>query len=200
MSRVRTHVIALLVLILALSLPLAALAAGPGSSDRGEGGRAIAREASGREIPVAPVTVPVTPRPVETPVTDPDAPVPPLPAQDGRPEWAGKPEWADKPDGVPRSSEETGKPEWAGKPDGVPRSSEETGKPEWAAETDAAGDSAETTGVARARLQIERNIERAESKVEEGLMRHVPPGLARALEALMAWLGLAPEPVPADGS
>jgi hypothetical protein len=59
--------------------------------------------------------------------------------------------------------------------------------------------SIEETGTARARLQIERNIEHAENRVQQGTMKHVPPGLMRALEALMEWLGIMPQAVPNQG-
>jgi hypothetical protein len=96
---------------------------------------------------------------------------------------------AGRPDVVPPACgrpDGAGRPEWAGPPSWVPAPDVE----------ELTEGSFEETGVARARLQIEQNIERAETRVQQGIMRHVPPGLVRALEALMAWLGIAPEVVP----
>jgi hypothetical protein len=98
---------------------------------------------------------------------------------------------AGRPDVVPPvggKPDRAGRPEWAGPPAWVP-------VPDVDELTEG---SVEETGVARARLQIERNIERAETRVQQGIMGNVPPGLMRALEALKAWLGIAPEAVPED--
>jgi hypothetical protein len=93
-----------------------------------------------------------------------------VPPVGGRPDWAGRPAWA-------------GPPAWVPMPD-----------------VDALTEnSIEGTGTARARLQIERSIEHAETRVEKGTMKQVPPGLMRALEALMEWLGIMPQAVPNQG-
>jgi hypothetical protein len=93
-----------------------------------------------------------------------------VPPVGGRPAWAGRPEWA-------------GPPAWVSLPDLDALNENPVGE----------------TGVARARLQIERNIEHAETRVQQGTMKHVPPGLIRALEALMEWLGIMPEGAPNQG-
>jgi hypothetical protein len=93
-----------------------------------------------------------------------------VPPVGGRPDWAGRPEWA-------------GPPAWVPLPDVDALTENPVGE----------------TGVARARLQIERNIEHAETRVQQGTMKHVPPGLIRALEALMEWLGIMPQAVPNQG-
>jgi hypothetical protein len=49
-------------------------------------------------------------------------------------------------------------------------------------------------GIDNALSRIERNMTRAQTRVAEGTMERVPPGLLRVLQKFLGWLGLQPAP------
>ncbi len=158
-----------LTLCLMASMPLAALAVGPPVNHPAETDHGSERDDARRDVP------PV----IEVP----------------SPELEGFPVNAGRPEVVPPASLEEHKPAWAGRPEWVPAPGVEkfAGASFEVTSSAEATASVEETGVARALVQIERNIDRAEDRVERGIMRHVPPGLLRALEALKTWLGFIPD-------